>query len=281
MVITRAGERTRDAILHQAAQLATVEGLEGLSIGQLATATGMSKGGLYAHFGSKEELQLATVETARLIFVDDVMRPGLAAPRAAAGCWRCATRFSATSSGASSPGGCFFVAAGAEVGARPGPVRDAVAQQQRQWLDLLERLAREAQELGEVPTDVDPPQLAFELEAVLVAANSMFILFGDTGVFERARVAIRHRLGAAPGPPAPSLQNPGALRLAHVRRDRGRSALRRRVAGDAARSARASGGPRRSGGVPQRHAIHALPLAAWRRAVASMGRPRPTDCARL
>ena len=76
MVITRAGERTRDAILQQAAQLATVEGLEGLSIGHLATATGMSKGGLYAHFGSKEELQLATVETARLIFVDDGMRPG-------------------------------------------------------------------------------------------------------------------------------------------------------------------------------------------------------------
>ena len=77
-------------------------------------------------------------------------------------------------------------------------MRDAVAEQQRQWLDLLERLASEAQELGEVPADVDPPQLAFELEALLVAANSMFMLFGDAGVFERARIAIRHRLGVAP-----------------------------------------------------------------------------------
>ena len=83
-------------------------------------------------------------------------------------------------------------------------MRDAVAEQQRQWLDLLERLASEAQELGEVPADVDPPQLAFELEALLVAANSMFMLFGDAGVFEQARLAIQRRLGAAPGKRRPT-----------------------------------------------------------------------------
>lgn len=197
MAITRAGARTRDAILQQAAQLATVQGLEGLSIGHLATATGLSKAGLYAHFGSKEELQLATVETARLMFVDEVMRPGLTAPRGLRRLLAVCDAFLSHVERRVFPGGCFFVVAQAEVGARPGAVRDAVAQQQRQWLDLLERLVREAQELDEVPAEVDPPQLAFELEALLAAADSMFILFDDASVFERARVAIRHRLGVA------------------------------------------------------------------------------------
>jgi AcrR family transcriptional regulator len=200
MAITRAGERTRNAILQQAAQLATVAGLEGLSIGHLATAAGMSKGGLYAHFGSKEELQLATVETARQIFVEDVMRPGLAAPRGLRRLLAVCDAFLSHVERRVFPGGCFFVVATAEVAARPGPVRDAVAQQQRQWLDLLQRLVGEAQELSEVPAEVDPAQLAFELEALLVAANSTFVLFGDAGAFNRARLAIRHRLGAAPAP---------------------------------------------------------------------------------
>jgi AcrR family transcriptional regulator len=184
--------------LLQAAQLATVEGLEGLSIGQLATATGMSKGGLYAHFGSKEELQLATVETARLIFVEDVVQKGLAAPRGRRRLLAICAAFLNHVERLVFPGGCFFVAATAELGARPGPVRDAVAAQQRQWLDLLERLVREAQELGEVPAEVDPAQLAFELEALLVAANSLFMLFGDRAAFARARSAIRYRLGVEP-----------------------------------------------------------------------------------
>jgi AcrR family transcriptional regulator len=184
--------------LQQAAQLATVVGLDGLSIGQLAEATGMSKGGLYAHFGSKEELQLATVETARLIFVEDVVQTGLAAPRGRRRLLAVCDAFLSHVERLVFRGGCFFVAATAELGARPGPLREAVAAQQRQWLDLLERVAREAQELGEVPAEVDPAQLAFELEALLVAANSIFLLFGDRTVFERARTAIRHRLGAAP-----------------------------------------------------------------------------------
>jgi len=196
MVITRAGERTRDAILLQAAQLATVEGLDGLSIGQLAHASGMSKGGLYAHFGSKEELQLATVETARGIFVTEVVRTGLAAPRGLRRLLAVCDAFLSHIERRVFPGGCFFVVAMAEVGARPGPVRAAVAAQQRQWLDLLERLAGEAQALGELPAELDPAQLAFELEALLVAANSLFLLFDDQAVFERAWSGIKHRLGA-------------------------------------------------------------------------------------
>ena len=168
--------------------------------------------GLYAHFGSKEELQLATVETARLIFVDDVVRRGLAAPKGVRRLLAVCDAFLSHVERLVFPGGCFFVAATAEVGVRPGPVRDAVAAQQRQWLDLLERLVRDAQQLGELPAEVDPPQLAFELEALLVAANSLFLLFNDRAAFEHAQSAIRNRLGLSPGRrrSRPKVQGPSA-----------------------------------------------------------------------
>jgi AcrR family transcriptional regulator len=202
-----AGRRTRAAILQQAAELATLDGLNGLSIGDLAQATGMSKAGLYAHFGSKQELQLATVETARTIFVAEVIRPALAAPRGVRRLLAMCEAFLSHIERRVFPGGCFFVAATAEVGARPGAVHDAVARQQQRWIELLERIAREAQELGELPADTDPPQLAFELEALLVAANSQFLLHGDRAVFDRARAAIRGRLGQASplGDPRPAM----------------------------------------------------------------------------
>jgi AcrR family transcriptional regulator len=196
------GERTRAAILDEAARLASVVGLEGLSIGGLANATGMSKSGLYAHFGSKLELELATIEAARQTFVAEVLRPALAAPRGIerllAGC----EAFLAHVEHRVFPGGCFFAAAAAEVGSRPGPVRESVAAQQRAWLQLLERLAGEAEELGELPRGTDPAQLAFELHALLVAANNAFILQGDGGAFERARYAIRARLQVPASAPA-------------------------------------------------------------------------------
>jgi AcrR family transcriptional regulator len=189
------GRRTRAAILDEAARLATVEGLEGLSIGRLAASTGMSKSGLYAHFGSKRDLQLATIESARETFVEEVLRPALAAPRGIARVLAACEAFLSHVERRVFPGGCFFAAAAAEVGTRPGPVRDAVAAQQRDWLMLLERLAIEAKERGELPPGVDPAQLAFELNALLVAANTSFILQGDEGVFDRARGAVRERLG--------------------------------------------------------------------------------------
>ena len=189
------GQLTRAAILHTASQLATVEGLEGLSIGQLASAIGLSKSGLYAHFGSKEELQLATIEAARLTFVDEVIRPGLAAPRGIRRLLATCDAFLSHVERKVFPGGCFFAAAASEVGTRRGAVHDTIAAQQRQWLELLEQQAQEAQELGELSADIDPSQLAFELEALLVAANTTFILFDDSVAFERARRAIRQRVG--------------------------------------------------------------------------------------
>jgi AcrR family transcriptional regulator len=188
------GERTRAAILDEAARLATVDGLEGLSIGQLARATGMSKSGLYAHFGSKLDLQLATIEAARETFVAEVMRPALRAPKGIERLLAVCEAFLSHVERRVFPGGCFFSAAAVDVGTRPGPVHDAIVAQRVDWLALLERLAREAAELGELEPSADPAQLAFELQALLVAANTSFILQGDAGVFERARIAVRERL---------------------------------------------------------------------------------------
>jgi AcrR family transcriptional regulator len=191
------GERTRAAILDEAARLATVDGLEGLSIGELARATGMSKSGLYAHFGSKLDLQLATIEAARQTFVVEVLRPALRAPKGIERLLAACEAFLSHVERRVFPGGCFFSAAAVDVGTRPGPVHDAILAQRLDWLALLERLAGEATELGELESNPDPAQLAFELQALLVAANTSFILQGDGGVFERALVAIRERLRIA------------------------------------------------------------------------------------
>jgi AcrR family transcriptional regulator len=191
------GERTRAAILDEAARLATVDGLEGLSIGELARATGMSKSGLYAHFGSKLDLQLATIEAARQTFVVEVLRPALHAPKGIERLLGACEAFLSHVERRVFPGGCFFSAAAVDVGTRAGPVHDAVLSQRLAWLALLERLAREAAELGELDPNLDPAQLAFELQALLVAANTSFILQGDAAVFERALIAVHTRLQVA------------------------------------------------------------------------------------
>jgi AcrR family transcriptional regulator len=191
------GERTRAAILDEAARLATVDGLEGLSIGQLARATGMSKSGLYAHFGSKLDLQLATIEAARQTFVAEVLRPALRTPKGIERLLAACEAFLSHVERRVFPGGCFFAAAAVDVGTRPGPVHDAIVAQRLDWLALLERLAREAAVLGELEPNLDPVQLAFELQALLVAANTSFILQGDAGAFGRALIAIHARLRAA------------------------------------------------------------------------------------
>ena len=191
------GQRTRAAILAEAARLATVDGLDGLSIGGLATAIGMSKSGLYAHFGSKEDLQLATIASARETFVAEVFVPALDARQGIRRLHAACDAFLSHIERRVFPGGCFFAVAAADVGTRPGVVRDAVAAQQRDWTELLERLAGKAMDLGELAPGDDPAQLAFELNAVLVSASSTFILQGDPTVFERARAAVRRRVPSA------------------------------------------------------------------------------------
>jgi AcrR family transcriptional regulator len=191
------GERSRQAILEEAARLATVEGLEGLSIGRLASAVGMSKSGLYAHFKSKLELQLATIETADTVFRSEVVDPGLATPAGTARVLALCDAFLSHVERRTFPGGCFFAAVAAEMNVRPGPVRDRIGEFVGGWMGAIEGGIREAQALGEISAEVDPTQLAFETNAMLIGANLAFPLFGDPGILERARVGVRDRLRGA------------------------------------------------------------------------------------
>jgi AcrR family transcriptional regulator len=189
------GERSRRAILETAARLATVEGLDGLSIGRLAAATGMSKSGLFAHFGSKEELQLATIETAEEIFRGDVLAPALAVEgvsRVEALC----ERFLSHVGRNVFPGGCFFASALAELDTRPGRVRDRVIAVQRRWTSLIEEALVEARARGEIVPGADPAQLTFEINAMLGEANGLHLLEADGRPLAMARRAIADRLAA-------------------------------------------------------------------------------------
>jgi AcrR family transcriptional regulator len=197
-----AGERSRGAILDAAARLATVEGLDGLSIGRLAGEVGMSKSGLYAHFESKLELQLATIEAANAVFDHEVVDPAQAASPGVARVLALADGFLSHVERGVFPGGCFFAAVAAEVNVRPGPVRDRIAAFVAGWMGAIAAAVREAQERGEIDPAADPGQLAFETNALLVGANLAFPLFGDPRILDRARVGVRERLARAAAPPA-------------------------------------------------------------------------------
>jgi AcrR family transcriptional regulator len=188
------GERTRQAILEEAVHLASAEGLEGLTIGRLAAELSMSKSGLFAHFGSKEELQLATVEAARSIFIREVIRPAFEAERGSPRLWKLCDTWLGYVEGGVFRGGCFFAAASAEFDSRPGPVRDRIAAIMKEWLKALGRAVAEAQSAGHLDQNVDATQLAFEFNALELGANWAFQLHGDRRAFARARAAILERL---------------------------------------------------------------------------------------
>jgi AcrR family transcriptional regulator len=196
IVLKTKGERTRHAILEVAAALATEEGLSPLSIGRLAEASGMSKSGLFAHFGSKEELQLATVDYAASVFADEVIAPARAAPRGLARVWALCDHMIDYSERQVFPGGCFFAATSVEFNNRPGPVRDRIAELIRTWLSYLEHAVEQAQEAGELDRSVSAREVAFQLDAFAQAANVQYQLFQDETVFADARRAIRDRLEA-------------------------------------------------------------------------------------
>ena len=188
------GERTREAILETAAALATQEGLEPLSIGRLVDAMEMSKSGLFAHFGSKEELQLATVDHAAALFRREVIDPAREAPKGVARVWALCERMVDYAERQVFPGGCFFASASAEFNNRPGQVRDRVGEMIRSWLSYLEHAVAQAQEAGEIDDSISPRDLAFQLDAFAQASNAQFQLFRDPVVFDEARRAIRERL---------------------------------------------------------------------------------------
>ena len=191
------GERSRSAILREAAQLATVEGLEGLSISRLAEAVGMSKSGLFAHFGSKEELQLATIETASAIFNEQVVEPATFAPTGLERLHQFLENFLRHVEDNVFPGGCFFASVAAEMDTHPGPVRDHAVQLTVDWLQQLETAVRDAQAEGAIDSSEDAAQLAFELDAYLLLANAQFVVSRESAPMERARDAIERRLSVA------------------------------------------------------------------------------------
>jgi AcrR family transcriptional regulator len=191
------GERSRSAILREAAQLATVEGIEGLSISRLAEAVGMSKSGLFAHFGSKEELQLATIETASALFNEQVVKPTSVARTGLERLQQLGENFLRHVEDGVFPGGCFFASVAAEMDTHPGPVRDLAVQLTEDWLRQLETAVRDAQADGAIEPSEDAAQLAFELDAYLLLANAQFVASQDSTPIERARRALAHRLSAA------------------------------------------------------------------------------------
>lgn len=190
------GERTRRRIMGEAVGIGSREGLEGLTIGRLAEVTGVSKSGLFAHFGSKQELQLATIEAARRIFIEEVVspgakgKPGIGRLRATLAAWLSYFERDVF------PGGCFFQAASLEFDDRPGPVRDRVREVMAEWLGLLEGLVKAA-EIGE---EADAAQLAFELHAIGLGVNWQRRLFGGDAALKQAERAFDRLLaGGRPG----------------------------------------------------------------------------------
>ena len=191
------GERSRNAILREAAQLATVEGLGGLSIGRLADAVGMSKSGLFAHFGSKEDLQLATIKTASTLFTEQVVAPALAAPTGLERLRRLTENYLQYVGDGVYPGGCFFASVASEMDTHPGPVRDQAVGVAAEWFEHLVTAVRDAEVEGAIDSSEDPEQLAFEIEAYLLLANAQFVVSQEPTPLDRARRAIERRLSAA------------------------------------------------------------------------------------
>ena len=197
------GMRTRQSILVHAAKVGSAEGLEAVSLQRLADDLGISKSGLFAHFGSKEELHMATVEAAAQIFTDEVIRPALKQPRGIGRVWALCSSWLSYVERAVFPGGCFFWAVAEEFDSRkPGPVRDSVLEKKAYWSYSLQRAVREAQVAGEIDPDVDPEQLAWELDSLLGGANSGFKGGDGARALERGRRAIRNRLTNAATPAA-------------------------------------------------------------------------------
>lgn len=188
------GAETRQAILARAFELATVVGVSGLSIGRLAEATGLSKSGLFAHFGSKESLEVAVVEEASRQFVQEVMVPALRKPR---GEPRVEALFENWLAWGTRPGGCFFVGASAELDDRPGPPRDALVQACKDWIDELATAARIAVSERHFRADLDADQFAFELYSIMLGAHTFSRFLRSSTALDRARKAFDDLLAAA------------------------------------------------------------------------------------
>jgi AcrR family transcriptional regulator len=191
------GARTRQAIARHAVDVASLEGLTGLSLGRLATDLGISKSGIQTLFGTKENLQLAAVAAAREAFLDAVVRPARAEPHGVPRLRALVEHWIDYAQTPLFPGGCFRAANLADQDGRPGPVRDALFRDQQDWLDLLTGELRHAADTGQVP-GLDPDLTAFQLDAVLCATNTA-LRVGDADAVPRLRRALTTLLGTPTG----------------------------------------------------------------------------------
>jgi AcrR family transcriptional regulator len=202
----RQGERSREAILGEAARLATLEGLDGLSIGGLAQRAGISKSGVFSHFGSKEELQLATIDAATEIFERRVLAPAAVATSGLERLRLLADAYLRYVEDDVFPGGCFFASVLSEMDTHAGAVRDRLVDFLATWLGHLEAAIRAGQAQGALDPDADPADLTFEIEAALFLANTQYVVARTSEPIERARRVIMRRIDAAaagakgPGP---------------------------------------------------------------------------------
>ncbi|MCW4385625.1 TetR family transcriptional regulator [Salinibacterium sp. SYSU T00001] len=195
------GDQSRRAVLDRAMQLASTDGLEGLSIGRLAGEVDASKSGVAALFGSKEQLQLATVEAARTLFVATVIEPVREHPRGLRRVVALVRAWLDYSAGRVFEGGCFFLAASAELDSRPGPVRDAIARAIADRDSYFVRTINQAIDAGELPGCDDAEQLAFELTSLVETANSRSLISGSSVPYDRAARAAAARLTACGADP--------------------------------------------------------------------------------
>jgi AcrR family transcriptional regulator len=190
------GEQSHQEILRAAAALASVEGLEGLSIAALAERVGLSKSGLFAHFRSKEELQIETIGMAGEIFQSEVTRPAMQEPPGLARVRALVRGFLQHVGRRTFPGGCFFASVAAELDGHPGRLKDLIAAFQRGWFGLFETALADAQRLGEIDRSAEPSQVAFEVLSMLTGAHGVFLLQGDAAVLDRATRGVERVLRA-------------------------------------------------------------------------------------
>lgn len=194
------GEATRQAILDRATALASAAGLEGLTIGKLADELTLSKSGLFAHFGSKESLQVAVLENAAARFVEIVVKPALKAPRGEARLKSLFDHWSLWPRKSRLPGGCVFVAAAAELDDRPGPARECLVKQQRDFLDLIATTAKGAIAEGQFRKDLDADQFAHDFYSVMLGFHHAYRLLRDPRAEAHARRGFEALLDAARRP---------------------------------------------------------------------------------
>jgi len=191
------GNTTRARIVETALRAASVEGLEGISLGKVAGDIGMSKSGLFAHFDSKEALQVDVIEAAAEKFAAVVVAPALSAPRGEPRLRALFEHWLKWEQNESLPGGCVFMHAVAELDDRPGPVRDALVRQQTMWLDTLAKAVRLTIDAGHFRPDVDPSLFAFQLYGIVVAYYHASRLFRDPAAKEHAERAFDAVVAAA------------------------------------------------------------------------------------